>query len=128
MEQVIAERNSHHLNQAQGTPFTIKPILSLIGQERFTSFSQELIYGITDLTNINVSPLIETYLTHLKSNDNALANQTSITPLEDFKTRYKKWHESTTTLPSGRHLDHHHALLAPDGNNYSKSENFSETM
>ena len=78
IDQLINERNAHHLNQAQGTPFTIKPILSLIGQERFTSFSQELIYGITDQTNINVSPLIETYLTNFKSNDNTLANQTSI--------------------------------------------------
>ena len=39
----IAERNSHHLNQAQGTPLTIEPLLSLIGTDSFTSFSQELL-------------------------------------------------------------------------------------
>ena len=43
MEQVIAERNSHHLNQAQGTPLTIEPLLSLIGTDSYTSFSQEIL-------------------------------------------------------------------------------------
>ena len=39
MEQVIADRNFHHLNQAQGTPLTIEPLLSLIGTDNYTSFS-----------------------------------------------------------------------------------------
>ena len=40
MEKFIAERNFHHLNQAQGTPLAIEPLLSLIGTDRFTSFSR----------------------------------------------------------------------------------------
>ena len=75
-----------------------------------------------------MSPLIKQYLTNLKSNDTTLAKQTGIIPLEDFKAGYKKWHERTTTSPSGRHLGHYHALLAPDGNDYSESKNFSDTM
>ena len=40
-----------------------------------------------------------------------------------------KWKESTTTPPSGRHLDHHHSLLSPDGTQYNKDkEDFSDRM
>ena len=41
MEQIIAERNSNHLNQAQGTPLTIEPLLSLISTDSFTSFLKD---------------------------------------------------------------------------------------
>ena len=59
MEQVIAERNSRHLNQEQGTPLTIEPLLSLIGTDSFTSFSQKLFNGTSDLTSLPLSPTIK---------------------------------------------------------------------
>merc|ERR1711865_401610 len=58
MEQAIAERNTHHLNQAQGTPLTIEPLLSLIGTDSFTSFSQELLDGTAKLSPLKLSPTI----------------------------------------------------------------------
>ena len=66
MEQVIVKRNSHHLNQAQGTPLTIKPLLSLIGTDSFTSFSQELLNGTSNLSSLPLSPTIKKYLKNLK--------------------------------------------------------------
>ena len=51
MEQVVAERNSHYLNQARGTQLTIEPLLSLIGTDSFASFSQELLNGTSELTS-----------------------------------------------------------------------------
>ena len=66
MEQVIAERNSHHLNQAQGTPLTIEPLLSLIGTDSFTSFSQELLNGTSNLSSLPLSPTIKIYFKNLK--------------------------------------------------------------
>ena len=81
IDKLINEGNAHHLNQAQGTPFTIEPLLSLIGQDSFTSFFQEILDGTADLDDINVSPLIKEYLTNLKSNDTTLAKQTGIIPL-----------------------------------------------
>ena len=65
MEQVITERNSHHLNQAQGTPLPIASLLSLIGTDSFTSFSQELSNGTSDLTSLSLSPTIKKYLKNL---------------------------------------------------------------
>ena len=68
MEQVIAERNAHHLNQAQGTPLTIEPLLSLIGTDSFTSFSQELLNETANLSPLTLSPTIKKYLKKLKQN------------------------------------------------------------
>ena len=49
--------------------------------------------------------------------------------LEDYKSGFKKWKESTTTLPSWKHLGYHHSLLVPDGVYYEKEEeNFSTRM
>ena len=56
MEQVIAERNTH---QAQGTPLTIEPLLSLIGTDSFTYFSQELLNGTSNLSSLPLSPTIK---------------------------------------------------------------------
>ena len=39
IDQVITDRNAHYLNQADGNPFTVKPFLSLIGKDTFTTFS-----------------------------------------------------------------------------------------
>ena len=66
MKQVIAEKNSHHLNQTQGTPLTIEPLLSLIGTDSFTSFSQELLNGTSDLTSLPLSPTIKRYTQNLQ--------------------------------------------------------------
>jgi hypothetical protein len=43
---------------------------------------------------------------------------------EDLQNLFKHWKESTSTSPSGCHLGHWHALLAPDGTrqNPDKSE------
>lgn len=35
----------------------------------------------------------------------------STIPVEDMMNHYKKWRETTTTSPSGRHLGHFHALF-----------------
>ena len=43
IEKVITDRNTYHSNQAQGTLLTIGPMLSLIGTDSYTSFSQELL-------------------------------------------------------------------------------------
>ena len=130
MEQVIAERNSHHLNQAQGTPLTIEPLLSLIGTDSFTSFSQELLNETANLSPLTLSPTIKKYLKKLKQNKEIVSTKTNNNiPFNEYKKGFKKWKESTTTSPSGKYLGHHHSLLAPDGTQYNKDkENFSDRM
>ena len=68
MKQVIVEINSYHLNQAQGTPLTFEPLLSLKGIGNFTSFSQYLLNGRADAVSMKISPTIRKYLNNLKQN------------------------------------------------------------
>ena len=130
MKHVIAERNSRHLNQAQDTPSTIEPLLSLIGTDNFTSFSQELLNRKADVKSLEISPTITKYLKNLKQNKEVISTKTNkFTPLHEYKQGFKKWKESTTTSPLGRHLGHHHSLLSPDRNQYNEDkENFSDRM
>ena len=90
MEQVIVERNSHHLNQAQGTPLTIKPLLSLIGTDSFTSFSQELLNGTSNLSSLPLSPTIKKYLKNLKQNNEIVNTKTNHNiPFNEYNQGFK---------------------------------------
>ena len=42
IEIFLNERITHHLNQAQVTPFKIEPLILLIGTDSLTSFTQTL--------------------------------------------------------------------------------------
>ena len=128
MEQVIVERSSHYLNQAQGAPLIIEPLLSLIGTDSFTSFSQELLNRKADIYSSKISPTIRKYLKNLKQNKKIISTKKNhTTPW--IKTRVQKWKESTTTSPLGQHLGYHHSLLSPDGNQYNEDkEDFSDRM
>lgn len=39
IEELVADHNTHHLNQAQGSPFTIKPLKNLLGNDSNTQFA-----------------------------------------------------------------------------------------
>ena len=56
IDQLIVDRNAHHLNQADGTPFTIEPLLSLIDKDTFTTFSKELLEEKANLSQLDLSP------------------------------------------------------------------------
>ena len=126
IEKLIIERNAIHLNQAEGTPLTIEPMISLIGTDSYTTFGDEILKGTANVSEIK-SPTIRKYIQQLKKNEEILKSPTvNFISLEDYKSGFKKWKESTTTSPSGRHLGHHHSLLVPDGVHYEEEEqNFS---
>ena len=71
IEQVITKRNSHHLNQAQDKPLTIESLLSLIWTNTLTSFSQELLYGTSDIATITK------YLHNLQQNKDRVSTKTN---------------------------------------------------
>ena len=68
IDKYYAEKNTHHLNQAQGSAFTIEPLNRLIVEDIFTSFSDEILNGTVDLSKLNLSPIIKQYLQQLKRN------------------------------------------------------------
>ena len=48
----IAERNFHPLNQAQGSEFTTEPLKSLIRDDGFTSFADEILKGTSNISKL----------------------------------------------------------------------------
>ena len=53
IEILMTESNAQLLNQAEGSPFIVEPLATLIGKEIFTSFSEEILKGIVNLSTIN---------------------------------------------------------------------------
>ena len=120
---MIADRNTDHLNQVDSTPFTVEPLLSLIGKDMFTTFSQDLLDGKVDLSKLQLSLTIQLYMKTLKQNKTSVNSTTNnIIPYNEYIEGFNNWKEQTTTSPSGRQLGHHQSLLKPNGTQYSEEE------
>ena len=61
IEKLIIERNAVHLNQAESTPLTIEPMISLIGTDSYTTFGDEILKGTANVSDIQ-SPTIRKYI------------------------------------------------------------------
>ena len=59
IDQLIADRNAKNLNQADGTSFIVETLLSLVGNDTFTTFSQEQLDETIDLFQLQLSPTIQ---------------------------------------------------------------------
>ena len=68
IEELVADRNSHHLNQAQGSPFTVEPIQSLIGPDSDTPFAEALLNGSANLSDIPLTTVTKHYLESMTRN------------------------------------------------------------
>ena len=94
IDQLIADRNAHHLNQADGTPFTIEPLISLIGKDTFTTFSKELLEGKANLDQLNLSPTTRLYMENLKQNKTIVNSPTNTTiPYKEYIEGSRNWKE-----------------------------------
>ena len=54
MERNIIKININNLNQAQGTVYTIHPIHTLLGDDNFTYFGNDVLSGKVDFSNTNI--------------------------------------------------------------------------
>ena len=88
IDKYYGKRNTYHLSLAQGLAFTIE---SLKSEDSFTSFTDEILKGTADLSNLNLSPIIKNYLEQLKRNKTIIrsTNNRTIPPLNKFKKKYK---------------------------------------
>ena len=75
IDKCIAKRNVHHLNQDQGSVFTIKPLKSLIDDDGFTSFANEILKSTVDIFQLNLAPTIKIYLHQLNVIKKSLTTQ-----------------------------------------------------
>ena len=79
IDQLIIDRNAKHPNQADRTPFTVEPLLSLVGKDTFTTFSQELLDETADLSQLKLSPTTQLYMQNLKQNNTIVKPPTNTT-------------------------------------------------
>lgn len=107
VEALLIARNKEHFWQAQGTPFTTKPITSLLDPAATHGLND---YTLQDIENLPSCSLeVKDMMKYLRDNT---CPQTTVTFTEkEVQATYRLWNCDTTTSPSGRHLDHYHTLL-----------------
>ena len=101
----LQERNCKHYQQANGTPYTIEPLTSMLGQHATSDIAQDILDGIPPKVND------ETIARMFKNLSNRLEPHTVKVTAADLITGYSRWREDTTTSPSGRHLSLFKALI-----------------
>ena len=62
IEELIVDRNAYHLNQAQGSPFTVEPLQSLLGTDSNTPFVEALLNSDANLPHFPLTNVTKRYL------------------------------------------------------------------
>ena len=68
IEELIADCNTHHLDQAQGSPFTVKPLRTLLVSDSDTAFAEALLQGKANLKSIHLTKVTKRNLESMTRN------------------------------------------------------------
>jgi hypothetical protein len=113
----IQARNIKHFGQADGTPFSIAPLLNTFSYNGMTSNGTELIAQGTLPSYIDTLPSpTQDVLHRIGDTSRSQTTDHDYVTYETFSSAFRKWRESTSTSPSGRHLGHYKSLLSIDSN------------
>jgi len=110
IEYYLILRNRLHFGQAQVTPFTKAPLKNDIPWGADVLRSNDILNG-TYIPSDNVPELCAKVLEQCRSRFQTDLIDPLLT-LDSFKGKIRKWRESTTTSPSGRHLGRYKAVFA----------------
>ena len=103
-------KNQQHFGQAytEGTPFTKDPLRTQFSWNGQTQEAQMVLKG--EYTPEDENNIQQLFLKHLArvTPDDKFNEKVSI---KEFRKVMKKWRESTSTSPSGRHLGHYKACV-----------------
>ena len=110
IQKYIQYRNQKHFGQGHGTPFTVSPLREYFYWQASTKEAELVLNG--DFDSSDLSHLQQCLLNHCKKTSNTPDLPMEITETE-FKKRFTKWSESTTTSPSGMDLGHYKVLFPP---------------
>ena len=101
IEDYTIQINVVHLNQTQGTPFTVNPLQALLNNDSFTTFGQQMLDGDANLQNFNLSEIQKEFFYELKQHPTITASPlNNIISIEEMTSGFKKWREDTSTSPS----------------------------
>ena len=109
MEFYLQMRNRRHFGQAQGTPFTISPLLEDVDWGATTPSSDRILAG--DYPP-QCDEILDELLQSIRQTDNDPAVIEPKLTMPELLARIRIWDERTTTSPSGLHLGHLKALTA----------------
>lgn len=102
LQSIIQMRNIHHFGQAHGTPFTTPPLAGIQWQANSIEV-KELIDGTIPTTFLSGNPFIQKIIQYIADKERLPPIDMHITP-EQVGRGFRRWHESTSTSPSGCHL------------------------
>jgi hypothetical protein len=110
IEYYLMLRNRMHFGQAQGTPFTESPLADHVDWTATSPSSDEILEG-SYVPSATLSQLCHSVLSACRATappDDLPAELT----IPEFEGKIRRWRETTTTSPSGRHLGRYKALYS----------------
>jgi hypothetical protein len=105
MNETLLSRNIKHFSQSHGTPFTISPLLDIVGSNGCSKLALEILEGNIP-TNIPKNALLQ--FQEMKQIRDPMPLSLSF---NDMYTGFQKWREATTTSPSDKHLGIYKSLI-----------------
>ena len=114
IEHELLQYNKMWFRQAHVTPFGHGKLYDLVGYDGLTEEATNIVSGMCiDHMGLPLNRELTVFLEECKRPDSVTDIRTHIT-LEEFKMHVKKWKETTSTSPSGRHLGHYRTAVLDD--------------
>eukprot|EP00957_Ditylum_brightwellii_P141010 10742624-Ditylum_brightwellii.AAC.1 len=111
MDAALFKEHLHHFSQATGTPFTINPLLSTLGEYDEPPDGEKFREGTLNIETLPVEKYTKEFLKEIQQKPHDPPTiDTTIHPA-DIKRNYKHWKEAKSTSPSGRYLSLHKAWI-----------------
>jgi len=111
MNDTLLEYSCTHFTKAQGSPFTVDPLMQLLRYDGLTPLSNQVLCGRADLESLSLDCPTKALLRNMQDKMPSPTLRAHPLHYKDLERGIKKWNEGTTTSPSGHHLGIYKSLL-----------------
>ena len=112
IENKLRERNQKHFGQAQGTFLTTPGFCEKVDWGSSTHTAELILQG--EYNDPKLNEVTQEFVSYMKKKTTLDTIPATLTPAQ-WKGKIKSWKESTSTSPSGFHLNHSKTLIAKHG-------------
>jgi len=117
IQERLLDRNRQHFQQAHETPFFDPRIINMVNDSADNEVSEAILNGDPVEVQLEEFPEVADFIRKMARPDDIQADLTRIS--EDISTDdvyygFRKWRETTSTSPSGRHLGHYKSWIQDD--------------
>jgi hypothetical protein len=114
IEHELLTYNRNWFRQAHETPFGHGELYDMVGYDGLPEEADNIVSGFCiEHMGLSMSRELQVFLEECKRPASVVDIKSSIT-VDEFKSNVKKWKESTSTSPSGRHLGHYRTAILDD--------------